>query len=87
MYKLILADDTVLDVGLVGSYDGGPLYIEVHNKTFVECAQIFSDPAKTARMVYDYVVGQHEYAGYTQLITLNLESGMIKVTMREETAA
>lgn len=86
MYKLILADGTELNVGLCGSYDGGPLYIEVYDKTFIECAQIFGDAAKTASMTYDYSVGTDVFEGFTQLTSLALEADMIRVTMRRQSA-
>lgn len=85
MYKLILADGTTLNVGLCGTYDGGPLYIDVIGKTFTECAQIFSDTTKTVHMVYDTTLEQIEYTGYTELRALNLENGYISITMRKAT--
>lgn len=85
MYKLILADETVLYVGMVGTYDDGPLYIDVTGKTFAECAMIFSDATKTAHMVYDTTLEQMEYDGYTALTAMKLENGYIKVTMRKAT--
>lgn len=86
MYKLIHADGTEIDVGLCGSYDGGPLYIQVFNKTFVECSQIFMDQTKTTTMTYEYSVGRDVYAGYTELSALALEDGCIRVTMRKPVA-
>ncbi len=83
MYKLILADETELTVGLCGSYDDGPLYIDVYDSSFVACAQIFTDAAKTAVMIYDITLERVRYEGYTQLASLKLEAGMIKVTMRK----
>lgn len=87
MYKLILADESELSVDLCGSYDGGPLYIDVVESNFIECAQIFSDAGKTSRMVYDYTAGQDVFEGYTDLIGLVQEDGLIKVTMRKATEA
>lgn len=82
MYKLIFADDTECTVGLCGSYDDGPLYIEVYGLSFVECAQIFSDPEKTARMTYDYTIDQNVFEGYTELASLALAGDVINVTMK-----
>lgn len=83
MYKLLFADDTECTVGLCGSYDDGPLYIEVCNLSFVDCARIFSDPEKTSRMTYDIGAEQVLYEGYTDLVSLLLADGMINVTLRK----
>lgn len=82
MYKLILADDTEINVGLCGTYDDGPLYIEVMDKSFIECSQIFSDPSKTAVMEFRTALEHAVYEGYTNLKSMQLENGCIKVTMR-----
>lgn len=87
MYKLIFADDTECTVGLCGSYDDGPLYIEVYGLSFVECAQIFGNPEKTSRMIYDIDVEQVLYEGYTELVSLALADGVINITMRKAVAA
>lgn len=88
MYKLKMADGTEISVNLCGAYgDDSPLYIEVCGSDFVTCAQIFSDPAKTSTMIYDYVVAQDTFEGYTRLSGLVAEGNIINVTMRKAVAA
>ncbi len=55
-------------------------YIRVCNTSIMDVAAIFSDKAETALLRY----GQHELAGHTCLMGINLEGDALKVTLTKE---
>ena len=80
MHELIMADYSVVSVSMAGVGQQGGLWIHVHNKSFLECAQIFSNPDKTQlmRIEYDETINDH-FENYTNLVSLSVCDDFIKV--------
>lgn len=82
-YKLLLSDNTELDISAAGAAEG-ILWIWLPEMSILEAALIFSDHNKT-RTITAYGDVVHE--GYTELIHLSTEyEGGIKVALRKEQA-
>ena len=67
--RLILMDGTVIENGNCG-YSAGSLWCWVHGFTMPEAAQIFFDPSKTGKIVYEYGQMTDEYEGFTNCVNL-----------------
>lgn len=88
MYSLMLNDGSAAEVSMAGVGQQGGLWIHVHNSSMGECFRIFSDPQKTAAMSieYDPTIGD-EFTGYTELISLSVCDGFIKVGLERSSNA
>ena len=80
MWKILLADNTELDVSWCGA-NQGVLWIDGLTTTLMEAITIFSDPVKTAHII---APGNVSHDGYTNLIHLSLTEGLVKVALRKE---
>lgn len=82
MYKLTMQDSQTLDVGLCGAADG-VLWLQIYGKSLLECAEIFSEAEKTAKMEYDFEAGKKFFEGYTALQALTKQENCIQVALRK----
>lgn len=62
--RLILNDGTVIEGGSAGLADGS-LWLYVGWYTMAETAEIFTNPAKTGRIIYQYGELMDVYTDYT----------------------
>lgn len=67
--RLILLDGTTIEDGSCG-YAEGKLWCWVNGFTMPQAAAIFFDPQKTGNIVYEYGEMSDEFDGYTNCITL-----------------
>lgn len=80
MWKILLNGGTELDVKWCGASDG-VLWVNGLAMSIQEAAVIFSDTSKTSHIV---APGDIAHDGYTQLIHLSLNEGLIKIALRKE---
>ena len=79
--RLILADGTQIENGRCG-YSDGHLWCWVNGFTMPQAAQLFFDPAKTDRIVYEYGEMSDTYEHFTNCTNLMIDSdGMISVCL------
>ena len=78
---LILNDGTRLVVSYCGA-NAGYLWIDVYEKSFYECAYLFSNQKLTSRMVYEFGEMHQEYEGYTELTVVMAEDDYVKVALK-----
>lgn len=78
--RLILNDGTVIDGGRAG-YAAGCLWLYFAG-TIQQAAAIFLDPAKTARIVFEYGEMEDVHEGFTNCTSINCDiDGNISVCM------
>lgn len=80
MWKLLLNGGSELDIDWCGESEG-VLWINGLQMTILEAVTIFSDTSKTSHIV---APGDIAHDGYTQLIHLSLNEGLVKVALRKE---
>lgn len=82
--RLILNDGTIIEDGEAG-YSQGALWLYITGYTMAEAAVILFDPAKTAKIVFQYGEMQDEYEGYTSCRTLMIDvDGRVSACMVKE---
>lgn len=80
VYDLILMDGTVLQTTASGVGQQGDLWIHVVGIDFMNCVTIFEDPKKTEKMYVQYSPEiKDEFVGYTELFSVSVGDGFIKV--------
>lgn len=70
--RLIFDDGTTIENGSCG-YSSGSLWCWVHGFTMPEAAQIFFDPSKTGKIVYEYGEMSDEYEGFVNCTNLFID--------------
>ena len=65
--RIILADGETFENGVAG-YADGFLWLKLPECTPQECANTFTNKAKTALIVFQYGEMETEYKGFTQLV-------------------
>ena len=83
--RLILADGTTYENGEAGYYDG-VLWCYVPDKRIPDVAPVFSDPARTAVIVFEYGEMADTYEGYTDVSAMLLGDNEVKVSLRKVNA-
>lgn len=78
--KILLNDNTELEVAWCDAADG-VLWANGLHLTFMEAVTIFSDLAKTSKIVGSMDI---VFEGYTNLIHISLYKGLVKVALRKE---
>ena len=68
--RLILKDGTILENGRAG-YSDGFLWLWIIGKTLAETAEIFLNPKKTDRILFQYGDMEDTYEHFTRCITLS----------------
>lgn len=56
------------------------LYIRISGKTLSEIATVFCDPRETIQLYY----GNEYFSGYTKLLAIIPENGMVRVNLTKE---
>lgn len=81
MNTILLNDGTELEIERCGAYEG-ILWTVLPKLTMAEAFPIFSDTAKTSKII---AYNDFEYIGYTKLINISTEyDGSIKIALRKE---
>lgn len=79
--RLILNDGTQIENGRCG-YSDGHLWCWVKDFTMMQAAQVFFDPNKTNRIVYEYGEMSDTYENFTNCTNLMIDSdGIISVCL------
>lgn len=79
--RLILADGTQIENGRCG-YSDGHLWCWISGYTMTQAAQLFLEPAKTNRIVYEYGEMSDTYENFTNCTILIIDSdGIISVCL------
>ena len=82
IYDLVMKDGTIVKTVMSGVSEQGDLWIHVVDKSFLECAIIFSDVSKTDEMYVQYDENMMDtFTGYTNLINISFTSNYIKVSL------
>lgn len=88
MRILEMADGTKYTVSLCGKYDNLACISSPEIQTFAKAVEVFSDTAKTARMVCTIIEWPDDepqvFDGYTTLLWVQNQSGDIVVGLRKE---
>ena len=71
--RLILMDGTIIENGSCG-YADGRLWCWITGYTMPQAAQVFFDPAKTVRIVYEYGEMADTYEDFTNCTNLMIDS-------------
>lgn len=71
--RLIFLDGTIIEGGSCG-YADAKLWCWVKGFTMPEAAQIFFDPAKTGKIIFEYGEMSNEYDGFTNCINLFIDN-------------
>ena len=80
IYDLVMMDGTIVKTTMSGVGQQGDLWIHAVELSFMECAAIFGDPAKTGRMTVEYSPEvRDEFIGYTELFSLTTADDFIKI--------
>lgn len=81
MEKLILMDGTVIENGTAG-YDQGFLWCYLRGYTITQAAQIFFDPSKTGKIIFQYGEMSDEYDGFTNCTAILIDAdGVVSVCL------
>lgn len=84
--RLILMDGTTIEDGSCG-YSTGCLWCWVHGYTMTEAAQIFFDPSKTGRIIFEYGEMSDTYEGFTNCTNLFIDTdGQVSVCLTKGAA-
>ena len=79
--RIVLADGTILNDSTAG-YADGLLWLTITGKSLQECAMLFFDTSKTARIQFDYGEMRDVYEGYTVCTNLSIDTdGVVRVSM------
>lgn len=79
--RLILKDGTKIEDGSCG-YADGRLWCWVHGYSLQQAARIFTNPAKTGKIVYQYGEMSSEYDGFTECVNLFIDNdGKVSVCL------
>lgn len=80
--RLVFADGTIIEDGSCG-YAEGNLWCWVTGFTMPQAAQIFLDPAKTERIIFQYGGMEQAYDGFTNCVNLFVDyDGKISACMK-----
>lgn len=71
--RLILNDSTIIEDGEAG-YSQGALWLWFGGYTLPEAAGIVFSPGKTAKICFQYGEMEDEYTGFTECISLQIDS-------------
>ena len=81
--RLILSDGTIIENGTAG-FAQGFLWLWFTGYTFAEAAGMFTDPGKTARIIYEYGEMKDEYAGFINCVTIQIDAdGRVSVCLKK----
>lgn len=81
--RLLLMDGTTIDGGTAG-YASGFLWCWFTGYTLQEAAQIFFDPTKTGRIVFQFGEMSETYEGYTNCTSISIDiDGRVSVCMKK----
>lgn len=80
--RIILMDGTTLEDGRCGFADGF-LWCWVKDVTFQQAAEIFLDPAKTGKIIYEYGEMTDEYEGFTGCKSISVQYDEVAVCLVE----
>jgi len=81
--RLILNDGTVIEGGGAG-YADGFLWLYFTGMTFVQASQLFCDAGKTVHIVYQYGEMENAYDGFTECMTVQIDSdGHVSVCLKK----
>lgn len=83
--RLILADGTTYENGEAGYYDG-VLWCYVPDKRIPDVAPVFSDPARTAVIKFEYGEMADTYEGFTEVSAMLLGDNEVKISLRKVNA-
>lgn len=78
--RLILADGTRIEDGEAGLWEGS-LWCYLPGWALDRAARIFTNPAKTSEIRYQYGEMEDVFRGYTNCINIMTESGQISVCL------
>ena len=79
--RLILMDGTTIEDGGAGS-SAGMLWCWVTGMTMPQAAQVFFDPTKTGKIIFEYGEMSDEYDGYTNCTNLFIDGeGKVSVCL------
>lgn len=83
MQTITLNDGTVLNGSALDSPDGSYVLIYITGITIIEGFQLFSDPDRTAHIVYTSYGNEITYDGYTDLSSINTEFGNCNLKLKK----
>ena len=79
--RLILNDGTIIEDGSAG-YSQGLLWCYFTGYTLPQAAMLFIDPAKTARIVFQYGEMETVHEDFTNCVNINIDiDGKVSVCM------
>ena len=78
--RLILNDGTVIENGRAGKADK-ILWLWLPGWTMAQAAEIFFDPAKTGKIIFQYGEMEDVFTNYTNCTSLMMDSGEIAVSL------
>ena len=83
--RLILNDETVIEGGEAGMSSRHNLWLWFTGYTLMEAAEIFFNPNKTAKIVFQFGEMETEYKGYTNCTSISIDmDGKVSVCMVQE---
>ena len=80
--RLILMDGTQIEDGSCG-YADRRLWCYVKNYTMPQAAQVFLDPSKTGKIIFQYGDMSDEYDGFTYCTNIFLDEDQVSVCLRK----
>ena len=81
--RLILNDGTEIEGGSAG-YAEGFLWLYFSGMTFSQAANVFSDAAKTSRIIHQYGEMHATYDGFTECMTVQVDvDGHVSVCLKK----
>lgn len=82
IYDLVMKDGTIVKTVMSGVNEQGDLWIHVADKSFLECAILFSDQSKTQEMRVRYSPEMEDvFTDYVNLINISFTANYIKVSL------
>ena len=79
--RLIFNDETVIEDGTAG-YSEGFLWCWITGFSMQQAAQVFFDPEKTEKIIFEYGGLSDTYTGFTNCINISINvDGLVSVCM------
>lgn len=80
--QITLNDGTIIPNGRVG-YAEGVLWCFFSGMSFARVAVLFTDPERTARIVFQFGEMEHEYTGFVNCTNINVDvDGQFSVALK-----
>ena len=79
-WPVVLNDGTILSVYYCGASDG-VLWMDGIEMSIMDCASLFANTSVSSKII---AYGDIEHLGYTKVVSLSLNDGVVKVALRRD---